>query len=283
MLVIDYDIAAKREIVKCAIDGTAVTSIDRAQDGTAAVAHTSGAKIIMAFVPSHYTGLTDGTALASGAITDTKLATKVKAGWDLLSASGTRVSATQFTVTGDITDRLWVGKPVEFTDTDTKYGNITSFSYSSPNTTINLAANSDYALVGNPTDIYGGLHSSPVGFPDWFNWTPVGYKNDGATSLTISTTIAKFRISGRECKGYIVGGANADPSGASIFVSSPVTAIGGANICIGAARTYNGTTTTTGRLQTNSSHLTKIQILNEAEGAWGATGNTWNGSFSMEI
>lgn len=54
MLVIDYDVAAKREIIKCAIDGTAVTSIDRAQDGTAAVAHSSGAKVIMAFVPSHY-------------------------------------------------------------------------------------------------------------------------------------------------------------------------------------------------------------------------------------
>lgn len=54
MLVIDYDVAAKREIVKCAIDGTAVTSIDRAQDGTSAVAHSSGAKVLMAFVPSHY-------------------------------------------------------------------------------------------------------------------------------------------------------------------------------------------------------------------------------------
>lgn len=59
MLVIDYDVSAKREIVKCAIDGTAVTSIDRAQDGTAAVAHSSGAKVIMAFVPSHYKALTD--------------------------------------------------------------------------------------------------------------------------------------------------------------------------------------------------------------------------------
>lgn len=59
MLVIDYDVAAKREIVKCAIDGTGVTSIDRAQDGTAAVAHSSGAKVIMAFVPSHYTAKAD--------------------------------------------------------------------------------------------------------------------------------------------------------------------------------------------------------------------------------
>lgn len=198
MLVIDYDVSAKREIVKCAIDGTAVTSMDRAQDGTSAVAHSSGAKVIMAFVPSHYTGLTDGTALAAGAITDTKLATKLKAGWDLLSASGTRASATQFTVAGDITDRLWVGKPVEFTDTTTKYGNITSFSYSSPNTTINLAANTEYALVGNPTNIYGGLHSSPVGFPDWFSWTPTMPNVASMTVTLTAVNYARFRIVGRE-------------------------------------------------------------------------------------
>lgn len=70
MLVIDYDVSAKREIVKCAIDGTAVTSIDRAQDGTAAVAHSSGAKVIMAFVPSHYKALTDFVG-ARAYLTDT--------------------------------------------------------------------------------------------------------------------------------------------------------------------------------------------------------------------
>jgi hypothetical protein len=194
MLVIDYNIAAKREIVKCAIDGTAVTSIDRAQDGTAAVAHTSGAKIIMAFVPSHYTGLTDGTALTAGAITDTKLATKVKAGWDLLSATGTRASATQFTVTGDITDRLWVGKPLELTDTTTKYFNVTSFSYSSPNTTINFTGGTDYVLEGNPTNIYGGLHASPVGFPI-LNWTTtVANITKGS-----GTETGKFWMNGRVC------------------------------------------------------------------------------------
>ncbi len=75
MLVIDYDVAAKREIVKCAIDGTAVTSIDRAQDGTAAVAHSSGAKVIMAFVPSHYKALTD--FVGAKAYLDTAITTTV--------------------------------------------------------------------------------------------------------------------------------------------------------------------------------------------------------------
>ncbi|HRT84647.1 MAG TPA: hypothetical protein P5523_08420, partial [Bacteroidales bacterium] len=38
--------------------------------------------------------------------------------------------------------------------------------YSSPNTTINFTGGTDYVLKGNPTNIYGGLHASPVGFPN---------------------------------------------------------------------------------------------------------------------
>jgi hypothetical protein len=196
MLVIDPDVASKREIVKCAIDGTAVTSMDRAQDGTAAVAHTSGAKIIMAFVPSHHEALKAGTDLNDNVITAAKLATKVKAGWDLLSATGTRASNTQMTIAGDITDRLWVGKPLELTDTTTKYFNVTSFSYSSPNTTINFTGGTDYVLEGNPTNIYGGLHASPVGFPGWFAYTPTLGGNASMTYGTTTINLARFKMDG---------------------------------------------------------------------------------------
>lgn len=53
MLVVDYD-NSSREIIKCAIAGTGLTSIDRAQDGTSDVDHVAGAKVIMTAVPSHY-------------------------------------------------------------------------------------------------------------------------------------------------------------------------------------------------------------------------------------
>lgn len=284
MLVIDYNIAAKREIVKCAIDGTAVTSIDRAQDGTAAVAHTSGAKIIMAFVPSHYTGLTDGTALASGAITDTKLATKVKAGWDLLSASGTRVSATQFTVTGDITDRLWVGKPVEFTDTTTKYGNITSFSYSSPNTTINFTGGTDYVLEGNPTNIYGGLHSSPVGFPGKFTYTPNTYKNDGTSGATETVNLAEFWMNGAAVKGVVnISGIEAS-GGTKIFFDLPVeTTAVAQNRAIGAG--YGGDAANRmayAHIPANAT--TKAAVYQYGEDAWdSANANSFNINFEYTV
>jgi len=101
MLVIDYDIAAKREIIKCAIDGTAVTSIDRAQDGTAAVAHSSGAKVIMAFVPSHYKALTDfvgASAYLSSTLGTTVAGTYTKVALDTESYDvGSNFASNKFT------------------------------------------------------------------------------------------------------------------------------------------------------------------------------------------
>ena len=66
LLVLDYDVPASREIVIATINGTAVTSMTRAQDGTSAVAHAQNAKVMMAFVPSHYAALTNGTGFATG-------------------------------------------------------------------------------------------------------------------------------------------------------------------------------------------------------------------------
>lgn len=63
-LVIDYDIPAKREVIKCNVTGTAISSITREQEGTSAVEHASGAKVGYMFLPSHYNALKDGTGLS---------------------------------------------------------------------------------------------------------------------------------------------------------------------------------------------------------------------------
>lgn len=55
-LVIDYDVPAKREVIKCSVTGTAVSSVTRAQDGTSDVEHSAGAKVAYIFVPSQYEG-----------------------------------------------------------------------------------------------------------------------------------------------------------------------------------------------------------------------------------
>ena len=60
-LVIDYNIPAKREVIKCSVTGTGISSITRAQEGTTAVEHSIGAKVAYNFVPSHYKKLADFT------------------------------------------------------------------------------------------------------------------------------------------------------------------------------------------------------------------------------
>jgi hypothetical protein len=55
-LVLDYDVPAKREVIKCSVTGTAVSSVTRAQDGTSDVEHSAGAKVAYIFVPSQFEG-----------------------------------------------------------------------------------------------------------------------------------------------------------------------------------------------------------------------------------
>lgn len=59
LLTFDYDVPASKEIIKCSISGSTVTVITRGMDGTSSTNHAAGAKVIMAFVPSHYSALTD--------------------------------------------------------------------------------------------------------------------------------------------------------------------------------------------------------------------------------
>ena len=224
MLVIDPDVSSKREIVKCAIDGTAVTSIDRAQDGTAAVAHTSGAKIIMAWTKSHHEALKDGTDLNDNIITAAKLDANLLAGWLLLAASGTRVSNTSFTVSGDVTDQIAVGDKLKITDTTTKYLYVTAATYEAPNTTITVTGGTDYVVDGNPTNIYYSKATSPVGFPTWFNYT-TSITPGGSMTYSSVTQVARFMMQGSSVtlNIYATGTIGGTPDN-DITFTIPVTA-----------------------------------------------------------
>ena len=248
MLVIDPDVSSKREVVKCAIDGTAVTSIDRAQDGTAAVAHTSGAKIIMAWTKSHHEALKDGTDLNDNIITAAKLDANLLAGWLLLAASGTRVGNTSFTVSGDVTDQIAVGDKLKITDTTTKYLYVTAATYEAPNTTITVTGGTDYVVDGNPTNIYYSKATSPVGFPGWFAYNP---NATGFASLTTET--GRFSVIGRTVTFTIVISGTSNSSG--FTVHAPITSSEASNNLV---RTMDQGTSYVGRwvLQPSSTTIT---------------------------
>lgn len=227
MLVIDPDVSTKREIIKCAIDGTAVTSIDRAQDGTAAVAHTSGAKIIMAWTKSHHEALKDGSDLNDNIITAAKLDANLLAGWLLLAASGTRVGNTSFTVSGDVTDQIAVGDKLKITDTTTKYLYVTAVTYGAPNTTITVTGGTDYVVAGNPTNIYYSKATSPVGFPTYFNFNPSRAVSGGTAPTYTYHDQNIFWMNGRTVHGQIIwrnlSGGTAGNGANPLTFTPPVT------------------------------------------------------------
>ncbi len=62
--------------------------------------------------------------------------------WIDLGDSPTQTSATQFTISGDVTTAYAVGRRIRCTDASTLYGEITASSYSNPDTTVTVSLDS---------------------------------------------------------------------------------------------------------------------------------------------
>ncbi len=67
-------------------------------------------------------------------------------------------------------------------------------------TVLTVTGGSDYTVLNEAiTDTYYSHIENPLGFPNWFNWTPV-YDGVGAMTFTsVTTNLAKFRIIGQSC------------------------------------------------------------------------------------
>lgn len=162
-LVIDNNVPAKREVIKCTVAGTAVTSITRGQEGTSAVAHSAGASIIYAFVPSHYSALSGGGSAGTDWISAGETWTYVSADdpagsthtWDLK-------------VTGaDQTDVYSAGMKIKLTQSATvKYFIVTKVSLSGSDTLIKVFGGTTYTLANSEiTANYYSTTRAPYGFP----------------------------------------------------------------------------------------------------------------------
>jgi len=147
-LVIDYDNSAKLEVIKAYVNGTAVTSAVRAQDGTAAVAHSAGAKVCIGSAPSiiEYFIKNDITA---GAIPTAKIAAEA---WTAHTAtltgfSGTPTQANRY---------IQIGKIVILAYNISGSSNQTYFTMTLP-----VAAKSTLSCPGMRTVIDGTATTTP--------------------------------------------------------------------------------------------------------------------------
>ncbi len=166
-------------------------------------------------------------------------------GWAPISTTWTRTGNHTFTVSGDVTATYRKGAKVRYKDGGAyEYGVIASSSYSSPNTTITLITNSDYAMAAATiTDKYISYIENPEGFPDWFNWTPTftGFSADP------SGGIYRWRAYGQTVKCFIRQPNTGTSNATGFTISAPVTAATITNMQWGvlASVTDNGTFLTT--------------------------------------
>jgi hypothetical protein len=102
-----------------------------------------------------------------------------------------------------------------------EYGVIGNSVFSSPNTTITLITNSDYAMAAATiTDKALSYVESPEGFPDWFNWTPTftGFSSN-PTNL-----VDRWRVTGRKIELHIRWQTGGTSNATTLTFSLPIVA-----------------------------------------------------------
>lgn len=118
--------------------------------------------------------------------------------FDVIPLTLTYASATTVTVPYDITGLIRMGTRCQFTQTTTKYAIVQSATYSAPNTTITFFANNDYSVAGATiTDPYFSSVPFPLGFPNYFNFTPTYGAQAGSFAATPTTTTARAMVTGK--------------------------------------------------------------------------------------
>lgn len=148
----------------------------------------------------------------------------VRAGWLPIASLGTMTyaSATTFTIGSDVTSTLSVGDKLKLTNSTTKYFYVKSLSYSSPNTTVTVTAGDDYSLANAAITGYYSKAESPNGHPIWFNYTPT-YSASAGTFNTVTTTVARFAMSGNIVHLTIIVKGTTSAAPVSLGVLLPVT------------------------------------------------------------
>jgi hypothetical protein len=126
------------------------------------------------------------------------LANAVSDGWTSADETWSYASAQSFTVPGDQTAKYKKGTRVKFTQTSVKYGFVISSTYSSPNTTVTLATNTDFTIANAVITANNySYQDSPQGYPYSFNFTPTvnnGSIGNGTVNASISNKGNKASI-----------------------------------------------------------------------------------------
>ncbi len=140
--------------------------------------------------------------------------------WKSPNATWTYASATTITVPAGATNIYQVGDKIKLTQTTVKYFSIVGVA----DTVLTITGGTSYTLT-NATIVnpYYSKAENPQGFPQWFSYTPTYGANGSMTYTSVTTTISRFRISGKKCELQIraVGTIGGTPS-TNITITPPV-------------------------------------------------------------
>lgn len=199
--------------------------------------------------------------------------------WISAQETWTYASASTFTVSGDRTARYKKGALLRWTQTTVKYGVVISSSYSAPNTTVTIFANTDYTIANAAISVnYYSYEATPPGFPASFNWTP----SWGNLSVGNATVTAKAAISGTVCKFSITLKWAASPTtsiSGTVTIAPPITTVdyGQTYLPIGSVGLIDwGVSLYMGALLWNSTTSLEVRAINAAStyAIWSAISST---------
>lgn len=173
-------------------------------------------------------GTTPASQIISRAVIKTYLDTLYEpvggggTGWQTVTETWTRTGNYTFTVATDLTTKYQKGTKVRYKDGGAfEYGVIATSSYGSPNTTITLITNTDYAMAaGTITDTAISYQEHPQGWPGWFNWTITW----GGFSTPPTGAVSRFTAKGTTITVNIRSASTGTSNATTMTASLPVVA-----------------------------------------------------------
>ncbi len=182
----------------------------------------------------------------------------VAAGWNSAGETWTYASSTTITVPSDATTKYSPGDKIRL-----KQGGSYKYFYiiGVTSTVLTVTGGSDYSVANSTiTDNDYSKVETPVGFPQWFNWTPT-YSGSGSLTFTsVGTHIARFSITGRTVHVLLEAqGTTGGTAGAEIWATTPVTSANSDWQPDGGAEIWQGTFWQTGRVRAQGGYLKFVQ------------------------
>lgn len=163
-------------------------------------------------------------------------------GWMPAGETWAYASATTITIPAGGASKYKVGDKIKLTQTTVKYFSVVGVA----DTTLTVTGGTDYTVASAAITLnYYSHMENPVGFPDWFAFTPTTGGGGSMTYTITSAEVSKFKVTGRMVTSWIhLLGTTGGTASNYITHTLPITPVDANNYKIaGACYTYDAAET----------------------------------------